>query len=46
MQNPNSLTDKEKAIISDGLSSFAPLIGGMLQPFSLVKLAKIRKLND
>jgi hypothetical protein len=24
MQNPNSLTDKEKAIISDGLSSFAP----------------------
>ena len=25
MQNPNSLTDKEKAIISDGLSSFAPL---------------------
>ncbi len=23
---------------------FAPLIGGMLQPFSLVELAKIRKL--
>jgi len=43
MQNPNSLTDKEKAIISDGLSSFAPLIGEMLQPFSLVELAKIRK---
>jgi hypothetical protein len=41
MQNPNSLTDKEKAIISDGLSSFAPLIGGMLQPnlndFSILK---------
>jgi len=41
MQNPYSLTDKEKAIISDGLSSFAPLIGGMLQPnlndFSILK---------
>jgi len=24
MQNPNSLIDKEKAIISDGLSSVAP----------------------
>jgi len=42
---PNSLTDKEKAIISDGLSSEAPLIGEMLQPFSLVELAKIRKEN-
>jgi hypothetical protein len=28
----NSLIDKEKAIISDGLSSEAPLIGGLLQP--------------
>jgi hypothetical protein len=27
MQNPNSLIDKEKAIISDGLSSEAPLSG-------------------
>jgi hypothetical protein len=42
---PNSLIDKEKAIISDGLSSVAPLIGEMLQPFSLVELAKIRKEN-
>jgi hypothetical protein len=24
----------------------APLLGGMLQPFSLVELAKIRKLNS
>jgi len=45
MQNPNSLTDKEKAIISDGLSSFAPLIGGMLQPFSLLELASVKKLK-
>jgi hypothetical protein len=29
--------DKEKAIISDGLCSVAPLIGGMLQPFYLFK---------
>jgi len=35
------LIGKEKAIISDGLSSVAPLLGGMLQPFSLVELAKI-----
>jgi hypothetical protein len=39
----NPLMDKEKAIISDGLSNVAPLIGEMLQPFSLVELAKIRK---
>jgi hypothetical protein len=37
--------DKEKAIISDGLCTLAPLIVGMLQPFSLVELAKIRKEN-
>jgi len=37
MQNPNSLIDKEKAIISDGLSSVAPLIEEMLQPFSTLK---------
>jgi hypothetical protein len=37
--------DKEKAIISDGLSSVAPLLGEMLQPFSLVELAKIWKLK-
>jgi hypothetical protein len=43
MQNPNSLTDKEKAIISDGLSSFAPLLGEMLQPFSLFELANSSK---
>jgi len=27
MQNPNILKDKEKAIISDGLSSLAPQTG-------------------
>jgi hypothetical protein len=37
--------DKEKAIISDGLSSVAPLIGEMLQPFSLIEFGTIRKLK-
>jgi len=39
----NSLTDKEKGDISVALCTLAPLIGEMLQPFSLVELAKIRK---
>jgi hypothetical protein len=36
--SPNSLIDKEKAIrqLTDGLSSVAPLIGGMLQPFFIL----------
>jgi hypothetical protein len=44
---PNPLIGKEKAIrqLTNGLSSWAPLIVGMLQPFSLVELAKIRKEN-
>jgi hypothetical protein len=45
MQNPNSLTDNKKGDISVALCTLAPLIVGMLQPFSLVKLAKIRKEN-
>jgi hypothetical protein len=35
--------DKEKAIISEGLSSVASLISGMLQPFSLIELTNSRK---
>ena len=33
MQNPNSLIDKEKAIIADGFSNFAPKPG--LEPGTL-----------
>jgi hypothetical protein len=36
---------KEKEVKIDLLPNCAPLIGGMLQPFSLVELAKIRKEN-
>jgi hypothetical protein len=42
----NSLIDKEKALQNARLFFFAPLKGGMLQPFSLVEFARIRKLKD
>jgi len=45
MQNPNSLTDKEKAIISDGLSSVAPSLVGSCNHKALIELANIRKLK-
>jgi len=44
MQNSNSLTDKEKAIISDGLSSVAPLLGEIFQPFSLGDLIQTKSI--
>jgi len=40
---PNSLIGNKKGDISVALCTLAPLIGEMLQPFSLVELAKIRK---
>jgi hypothetical protein len=42
---PNPLTANKKALQNARLFLSAPLIGGMLQPFSLVELAKIRKLK-
>jgi hypothetical protein len=42
---PNSLIDNKKGDISVALYTLAPLLGGMLQSFSLVELAKIRKEN-
>jgi hypothetical protein len=34
MQNPNSMTANKKALQNARLFFLAPLIGGMLQPFS------------
>jgi hypothetical protein len=45
MQNPNSLIGKEKAIISDGLSSVAPLIEESCSYNSLIEYVTIRKLG-
>jgi hypothetical protein len=45
MQNPNSLTDKEKAIISDGLSSFAPLFYERCNYNAMIEYVTIRKLK-
>jgi hypothetical protein len=45
MQNPNSLTDKEKAIISDGLSSFAPLFDKRCNYNAMIEFVTIKKLN-
>jgi hypothetical protein len=42
---PNSLIDNKKGDISVALCTLAPLIGGMLQPFSLFELATIKKLK-
>jgi hypothetical protein len=46
MQNPNSLTDKEKAIISDGLSSFAPLFDKRCSYDAMIEFITIRKLKS
>jgi hypothetical protein len=45
MQNPYSLTDKEKAIISDGLSSFAPLFNERCNYNTLIEYVTIWKLK-
>ena len=42
---PNSLIDKEKAIISDGLSSVAPLIDERCSYNSIIEYVTIRKLK-
>lgn len=41
---PNSLTDKEKAIISDGLSSVAPLTGQLSNQI-ITEMLKINELR-
>jgi len=45
MQNPNSLIDKEKAIISDGLSSVAPLFLERCNYNAMIEYVAIRKLK-
>jgi hypothetical protein len=42
---PNSLTDKEKAIISDGLSSVAPLFDERCSYNAMIEYVTIRKLK-
>jgi hypothetical protein len=42
---PNSLIDKEKAIISDGLSSVAPLIDERCSYNGMSEYVTIRKLK-
>jgi hypothetical protein len=42
---PNSLTDKEKAIISDGLSSVAPLFDKRCSYDAMIEFITISKLN-
>jgi hypothetical protein len=42
---PNSLTDKEKAIISDGLSSFAPLTDERCNYNAIIEFFTIKKLK-
>jgi len=44
MQNPYSLTDKEKAIISDGLSSFAPLFKERCNYHAMIEYVTIKNL--
>jgi hypothetical protein len=41
---PNSLTDKEKAIISDGFSSLAPLIDQKYNHQPMIEYVAIRKV--
>jgi hypothetical protein len=41
----NSLTDKEKAIISDGLSSWAPLFDERCSYNAMIEYVTIRKLK-
>jgi hypothetical protein len=45
MQNPNSLIDKEKAIISDGLSSVAPLTDERCNYNAMIEYVTIKKLK-
>ena len=47
MQNPNSLTDKEKAIrqLTDGLSSVAPLFYERCSYNAIIEYFTIRKLK-
>ena len=45
MQNPNSLIDKEKAIISDGLPCVAPLTDERCNYNTLIEYVNIRKLK-
>jgi len=42
---PNSLIDKEKAIISDGLSSVAPLFDERCNYNRMIEFVTIRKLK-
>jgi hypothetical protein len=42
---PNSLMDKEKAIISDGLSSVAPLFDERCNYNTMIEYVTIRKLK-
>jgi len=42
---PNSLMDKEKAIISDGLSSVAPLFNERCSYNAMIEYVTIRKLK-
>jgi hypothetical protein len=42
----NSLIDKEKAIISDGLSSVAPLTDERCNNNAMIEFVTIRKLKD
>jgi hypothetical protein len=42
---PNSLTDKEKAIISDGLSSVAPLFLERCNYNPMIEYVTIKKLK-
>jgi hypothetical protein len=43
---PNSLKDEEKAIISDGLSSVAPLIDERCNYNTMIEFVTIRKLKS
>ena len=45
MQNPNSLIDKEKAIIADGFSNFAPLFLERCNYNAMLEYITIRKLK-
>jgi hypothetical protein len=45
MQNPNLMIAKEKAIISDGLSSFAPLFDERCNYNAMIEYVTIRKLK-
>jgi hypothetical protein len=42
---PNSLADKEKAIIADGFSGLAPLIDESCSYLQMIEFVTIRKLK-